>query len=180
LEVQVVEVHSRPQVAPRTQRHDARSAGGGEGVVQAQRECEVAEVVGGEVRLDALRVQREFGQRHDAGVVDEQVERSGPASGEGGHRPGVGEVESAHTNSGIAGAGSDVGGRPCSCIGVAHRECDVGARAGQGTCRFDADAGRTAGDDGSGAGQVDAGDDLVGGRLRSERGGDAVDNHTPI
>lgn len=82
-EVDVVEVHRRPQVAAGTGRDDARNfrrrvatvRGGGEGPVEASRENEVAEV--GELQLVPGEVHGPFRHRHDPGVVDQQVQ--GPA-----------------------------------------------------------------------------------------------------
>ena len=66
------------------ERHDPRVAGGGECVVQAECEREVAEVVGRELHLPALRGPLKVGQSHHPGVVDQDVQRSAPVGGEGG------------------------------------------------------------------------------------------------
>jgi hypothetical protein len=104
------------------ERHDPRVAGLGEGVVEAEGEREVPEVVGRELHLPALRGQLELGQRHHAGVVDEQVQRPAPARGEGGDRRAAGQVEPADVDVGVAGGGGDVGGRLLAGAGVAHGE----------------------------------------------------------
>ena len=150
------------------ERHDPRVAGGGECVVQAECEREVAEVVGRELHLPALFSPLEVGQSHHAGVIDEQVERPAPVRDEGGDGGLVGEVESLDVNGGVAGGSGDVGGDPVAGVGVAHGERDFGARAGQRTCRLDPDARRTAGDDRAPAREIDAVDHLGGGRGKSE------------
>lgn len=91
----------------------------------------------------------------------------------------VGEVEPGYVDAGVAGGGGDVGGCPVAGIGIAHRERDVGARAGQGTCRFDADARGGAGHDRALAAQVDPGNYLCGGRVESERSGNGCHGCRP-
>ena len=142
----------------------------GERVVQAECEREVAEVVGRELHLPALRRQLELGQRHHAGVVDQDVQRPAPVRDEGGDGRLVGEVEPADVDGGVAGGGGDVGGGPLAGVGVAHGERDFGARAGQRAGGLDPDARRAAGDDRALAREVDAGDHLGGGRVEAEAG----------
>jgi hypothetical protein len=56
----------------------------------------------------------------------------------------------------VVGVGLDVCGDPVGGVEPASSDGDVCAAAGQGTRRFDADAGSGAGDDDTPAGQVDA------------------------
>ena len=75
-------------------------------------------------------------------------------------------------DTGVAGGGDDVlGGTPARGE-VANREGHLGTRAGECPGGFDADARCSAGDDGPPAGEIDAGHNLGGGRLRGEHGGE--------
>ena len=173
-EVQVVEDDRRPEVPAGAERHDPGVAGGRERVVQPERKREVAEVIRGELHLDAARGELELGQRHHAGVVDEQVQRPVPAAGERGDRRQIGEVEPADMDVRVAGRRGDVGRGPVARAGVAHGERDVRSRAGERARRLDPDARRAARDDRALAAEVDALDHLRGGRVEAERRGDAV------
>jgi hypothetical protein len=79
-------------VAAGAERRDSGVAGRGQRVVEAEREHEVAEMVGRELELPAVRRQLERGQRHHAGVVGEDVERLGPVVRESGDRGRIGEI----------------------------------------------------------------------------------------
>ena len=91
-----------------------------ERVVQSAGQSEVAQMVGGELQLPTLCRQLEVRQRHHAGVVDEQMERSTPARGEGGDRRLVREVEPADVECIVARGGGDVGGTSVSGGGIAR------------------------------------------------------------
>ena len=112
----------------------------------------MAEVVDGELRLEAALVPGQRG-RHDPSVVDEEVQRApgGQVSiGEGIDRRRVdqvhrGDLHVAEVLLGGAGA-SD----------VACRDHDLGTGSAQDADRLPADAGVAAGDDRDRAGQVDA------------------------
>ena len=108
------------------------------------------------------------GERHHAGVVDQDVQRAVPGGDERGDRGLVGEVEAADAD----GPAVDRRGGALARGGVAHGEGHLGAGAGQRAGGLDADAGRAAGDDRALAGQVDALDDLGGRGVEAERGGD--------
>ena len=154
-------------------------SGRGEGAVQPGGQREVAEVVGGELALPSAVGELERGDRHHAGVVDQQVQRAGPRGGE--RRATLGEVDEVdvrHVHVGVAGGRGDVGRDPVPGGGVADREGDGRAGPGQRACGLHADAGGAAGDDRAGAGQVDALDDLVRGGGGVETGGDQ--GHGPI
>ena len=120
--------------------------------MQAGGEGEVTEVVGGELELPAFRG-AEFGGRHHAGVVDEDVERAVPVRDEVGDRLLVGQVQ------------------PC-----ADRDGDFGAGGGEDPGGLQSEAGAAAGDDRASAGQVDAVDHLGGGGGWAERVGGAHDS----
>jgi hypothetical protein len=95
---------------------DARQEQPGEG--------EVAEVVGAELQLEAVR-RRAVRRGHHAGVVDEHVDVAIEAFGEGTHRGQIGEVQRA--NLGVA---AQPGRRGLALGGVADGEHDV--RSGPG------------------------------------------------
>ena len=123
LEVDVLEHDRREPVRARAERDDARVAGGRERFVQAQREREVAEVVGRELAAPSPRGVR-LGRRHHAGVVDEDVQRAVPGVRERGDRRAIGEVEVAHVDVGVARRRGDVAAVCSPASSVAHGERD--------------------------------------------------------
>ena len=141
--------------------------------MQAGGEREVAEVVGGELQLPALRRAQLSGEAMTPALLTRMC--SGPSQRGDERRDGrlVGEVERRDEDLLVAGGRGDVLGGALAGLGVADGEGDLGAGAGQRAGGLDADAGRAAGDDGAAAGQVDAGDDLGGGGVGAERRGDA-------
>jgi len=174
-EVDVVEDDRGPHVCGGAHRDDTGSVpfagSGGEGSVQAETEREVAEVVGGELEFPPLRRPGQVTDDH-AGVVDQQVQRTGPPLGERGDGATDGEVQRADEDPAAAGRLGDVGGRPGAGVAVADGEGDLGARSRQRTGCLHPDPGRCAGDDRAEAGQVQSGDDVGGGAVRIEPGGD--------
>ena len=155
-EVEIVEDHRREHVAAGADGDDPGAAVGGQGVVEAEGQGEVTEVVGRELELPALaRVL--LRRRHDAGVVDEDVQRAVPPGHERGDRRPIGELERRHVDVAVPGGGRDAGGDPPAGLHVPHGQGDPGAGAGQRPRRLHADAGGRAGDDGPPARQVDAG-----------------------
>ena len=138
--------------------------------METEREHEVAEMVGRELELPAVWRQLERGQRHHAGVVDEDVERSGPGVREGGDRGRIGEVQRSDVNRVVAGRLADLDRGALAGVGVADGQRDRGAGARERAGGFDADPGRGAGDDCVPAGEIDALDHLGGRRLESEWG----------
>ena len=108
------------------------------------------------------RAEPQLGDRHHAGVVDEDVQRA------------VQRAANASTDSRSASSSQPTLVAPISvatrspAVDVADRERDLGARAGQRAGGLDPDARRAAGDDRALAGEVDALDHLDGGRLEAE------------
>jgi hypothetical protein len=94
--VQVVEYDRGQQVGAGADGHDPRAMGGGERVVQPGGEGEVAQEVRGELHFPALAGALELRERHDAGVVDQDVQRLVPGSGEAADGVLVGQVQGAH------------------------------------------------------------------------------------
>src|SRR5438874_12463203 len=72
LEVRVLEVDSSIRVPSRRQSDDARAVRLAQRRPEARSELEVAEVVRGELRLEAPPIPDEW-SRHDPGVVDQDV-----------------------------------------------------------------------------------------------------------
>jgi hypothetical protein len=145
-ELDVVEHHRRSHVRARADGHDARGSVGSERIVEADGQREVTEMVRRELQLPPLgRVL--FGGRHDAGVVDQQVQRSLPRGDKRGDRRAVSQLEPSDMNVPVAGAGADVGGDLPARIQIAHRQSDLDADAGQCPRRLHTDAGGRAGDD---------------------------------
>ena len=112
MEVRVVEDDRREQVPARAHRDDPRVPGRGQRRVQPEGELEVTEVVGRELHLPALGSALQLGQRHDAGVVDQDVQSALPGGDEVADRLPVSQVESRHVDLGVAGRRSDGLARP--------------------------------------------------------------------
>ncbi len=81
-----------------------------------------------------------FGDGHDPGVVDEDVDRAFPAVGERAHRRQICEIERAHL--GITG---DLRGDPLAFLKVANGEDDMRAGAGEHAGGLQAEAAGGAG-----------------------------------
>src|SRR5260370_15066457 len=79
LKVWIVEVDCGAEVSSRGKRDHSRAVRASQRRPKSRRELEVAEMVGGELRLDAAGVPRQR-SRHDARVVDESMD--GAAGGE--------------------------------------------------------------------------------------------------
>nr|WP_264295191.1 hypothetical protein [Microbispora sitophila] len=141
-----------------------------QGGQQAQSQLEVAEMVGRELPFVAARVSNQFAA-HDAGVVDEDVERAAGVEipgGEGVDRCRVEEVEP---------AGLDVldpGQRGRGAVRVACGHGDRRAGLVERTGGLQTDPAVAAGDDDARAGQVDAPEHVVGRRRRGEAGSDGT------
>ena len=142
--------------------------------MQAEREREVAEVVGRELHLLAAVRERQLLDRHHAGVVDEDVERPVPAGHEGVDAGEVGQLEVGDRDVVVAGARADVAGDLLAVAGPAHGEGDRGPSSGERAGGLDADARGAAGDDRPLAREVDALDHLRCRRLVAERGRDPL------
>jgi len=89
----------------------------------------------------------------------------------------IDEVERCDQDLLVAHAGDDVFGGALAGLEIAHGQGHLGVRAGERAGGLDADAGCAAGDDHPPAAEIDARDDVGGGRLRAEGGGDAVVVH---
>jgi hypothetical protein len=137
-------------VSTRGHHDDAGVAGCGQRVVQTGGQREMAEVVGAELGLPALRGPAVRGVHH-AGVVHQDVERSVPGGGERVDTRQIGEIELFDDDVGATGGVGDVGG-----------DRHLGAGVGEGPGGLHADAGGPAGDDRAPARQVDSVDDLQG------------------
>ena len=94
-------------------------------VVQAEREREMAEVVGRKGQLHALRGQLQLGQE-GARVVDEDVEWAGPVPHKRGDRALVGEVEPGNMDGAVASRRCDVASGACPGFDVPDGEGEVG------------------------------------------------------
>ena len=133
---QVVEVEVTVPVRRRADDHHPV----GEPWQQQVGQREVAEVVGGQVQLDAVGRRAER-QREHAGVVDEHVDRP-DRLGEGPHRRQVGQVEQSELD--VAG---HLLGRGAAPVEVADRQDDQAPRVGQDLGGLEADPSAGAGDD---------------------------------
>jgi hypothetical protein len=140
--------------------------------LEGERQGHVAEVVVGELQLPALG-RAGLGSRHDAGVVDQRVERALPGVGEGGQRLAALQVEDGVPHRLAAGAATDVGRRLLALLRSTDGEGDLGAGPGEGAGRLEAEARGAAGDDDAAAGEVEAVDHLGGGGGGGERGGES-------
>ncbi len=95
--------------------------------MQPQRQREVAEIVGPELPLEALRRLFQLGHRHDAGVVDQDVERSCPVIDEGLDGAQVRKVERPHLQGGVPGGLAQLLGNRSRGVGAADGKRDLGA-----------------------------------------------------
>lgn len=83
-----------------------------------------AEVVGADLQFEAV-AGAALRHPHDPGIVDQEIQRFGPPSGEGAHGGQIGQVEPAYLSGpGHGGSGALAFG------GVADGEHDPGADAG--------------------------------------------------
>jgi hypothetical protein len=98
----------------------------------------MAQVVGRELQLHALRGQPPLGQQHTR-AVDEDMEWAGPVPHERGDRALVGEVEPGDMDGAVAARRGDVCGHAGPGVGVPNSEREVGAGAGQRAARLDSD-----------------------------------------
>ena len=92
----------------------------------------MAEIVRGELHLPALFSARQFGQRHDPGIVDQHVHRLGAESGgkfPDGHE--IGDVEECRRDSVVSGGFGDLGSDLASGVKPTDTEGDVGAGSRQ-------------------------------------------------
>jgi hypothetical protein len=93
VEVEVVEKHRGKQVPARAYEDNARAVGLDQSAMQPGRQGEVPQIVGAELQFEALRRLLQVRHRHDAGVVDEDVERTRPAFYERLHRAEIGQID---------------------------------------------------------------------------------------
>jgi hypothetical protein len=129
----------------------------------------VAEVIGGELEFVPLGAEPKFGDGHDAGVVDQDVQRAGVVLDQAVDRGAVEQVQLRHRDRLVGGAGADVGGDALGRSQVACGDERLGAGRGQRAGGLHADTARSAGDQRATAAQVDAGDDIGGGGREVER-----------
>jgi len=128
---------------------------------------EVAEVVGCELQRPPVRGVRSR-RPHHPGVVDQDVRRPLPLRHELVVGAQIGEIERCDVYAVVIGRGGDVGDHVAASLKAAHREGHVGAGRRENAGRLDADTRGRGGHDRASAADVDAGDDLVGGGLKSE------------
>lgn len=140
---------------------DTGGAVGGERVVQARGEREVAQMVGGELQLPSLFGVL-LGAGHDAGVVHQDVQRALPGRGECGDGRRIGEVQVGHMHVLVAGRFGDVLGDELADRHVADGQSDGRPRTSQGPSRLRAETGGCAGDQRTAAREIDTLRDLCG------------------
>ena len=161
-------MESSAPVPVRAERDHARAFGGCQGGPEAAGELEVAEVVGGELRLVATGVARQR-RRHHARVVDEDVERLDRGDDAGCEAIDRGGIEQVHR------VENDVGHVAKSGLGlprIARGHEDLRARRAEGADGLEADPRVASGDDHALAPEVDTADHVFGGRGGAEAGSD--------
>ena len=104
---------------------------GCERVVQPVGKGEVPDLIGRELEFTAAVGQLMRWQRHDPGVVDEQVQRPFPGGDEGAHGVEVREVKPADADGLVAGRVTDIDGGSLAGSRVADREHHIGAPGGE-------------------------------------------------
>jgi hypothetical protein len=145
-------------VAAGRQVDDPCPARGAQRGQQGQRQLEVAEVVGRELRFVTARVPDQRAA-HDARVVDQDVQRAAGvevAGGEGVDRRRVEEVQPVDLDA------LDPGQRGSGALRVARADGDGRARPAEGAGGLQAEPDVAAGDDDVPARQVDALEDVLG------------------
>ena len=138
------------------------------------------EVVGPELKLEAFRRAPER-TRHDAGIVDEDVDGCPGrkhAVGETPHAPVLSQVEVFDPHGIAAGRGPDITSHRLALLAVPYGEGHGGTRGGESARRLDADPRRGAGHNGVLPVEIDARDDLHRRRPMSEPGRYAL-HHAP-
>jgi hypothetical protein len=146
--------------------HDTGAFGADERWPEPAGELEMAEVVGRELRFIAPRIPRQ-GRGHDAGIVDENVEFLRR------RQNAIGEVVDRRRVEQVHGLDDDIrhpGERLLCLCQIAGRNDGLRAGGAEGARGLDPDTGVTSGHDHGLAGQIDAFDDVGGGRCGSEAG----------
>ena len=169
VEVRIIPEHVRARVADGGERHDTGAFGRLQlrGEFHGQRH--VAEMVGAELAFPALADAGE-GAGHDAGIVDQEVQRpAGPGIviGKAAHAGEVGKVHRRDLD--LTG---DAGERFGCEFRTPRGYGDARPGRGEGADGFQPDAGIAAGDDGILALEVDALDDFLGRALGMKAGAD--------
>src|SRR3984885_13978313 len=101
-EIGIVPKYWAPEATGRRYRYHPCPIGSFEPRMQAERQSEVADKIGGELKFASILVARELGQRHDPGVVDETVYRAGPIRHEPANRCQVGNIKCADIDCAVA------------------------------------------------------------------------------
>ncbi len=164
LPLQVVEFDAAHSGRRAAQRRDTGVVGGAKQRQQVAGQREVAEMVAAELQLESVGRGLAFGRLHDAGVVDQDVDR--PAFGvellaERGDAGQRRKVEALDGQLGVGHLGADLldGGFAFGAVADGHHH--VGACGRQSGGEPEAEAGVRAGDDGELSGQVGDGDGEV-------------------
>jgi hypothetical protein len=100
-------------------------------------------VIGSELQLEAVNGCAPFGNRHDAGVVDEHVDVllvGEPPGGEAAHRGEVGDIELVEDDVGVGDSRADLRQRALSPLHAPAGSDDVGALACHRQRRLEAEA----------------------------------------
>ncbi len=172
-EVGVVEADGAVDVADGAEYDDAGLAGRGKRVVQADGKGEVAKVVRRELQLPAFGGTA-LGGGHDAGVGDEDVQRSPPRCGELPDRCEVGQVQLFGSCEVVAGSCRDVPCHDGSPLEVANGDRHLGSGGCEGTGRFQSQSTAASCHDRALPGKVHSGDDVGCRRLCIEGCGDGL------
>src|SRR3954447_5180039 len=98
--------------------------------MQPEAQGEVAQVVGGELEFPAFGGSGQFAD-DDAGVVDQEVQWPAPAASEIGNRGAVDQVQRSDVQGACGARSCDVLGDFCAGVGIADRQGDLGAGAGE-------------------------------------------------
>jgi Stage II sporulation protein E (SpoIIE)/GAF domain len=168
-EVHVTEHDRAVQVRIGAQRDDPRPARRRERRAEPGRQREVAQVVGGELQLMALRAAGQLRHGHDPGVVDQDVQWAAPARGHPCRRLQVGQVQQDRLDLRVAGRRGDPLGRVAAGRAAAGGHHNGRARAGQRAGGLVADPGVRPRHQRGLARQVDPLQDVTGGAVEPER-----------
>ena len=133
----------------------------------------MAKVVGSELHLPAFRGALQLRQRHDSGIVDQDMQWTSPLFGELSDGGQIGQVNPSQGDILIPSRFPELSCNRFCCREVANGERYVGSDVGKGPRCFYANTGRSSGNDYALPGEIDALRDICGGGTESETAGDA-------
>jgi hypothetical protein len=150
LEVEIRKIDATGAMRKATDVDDARLAAASQQGQQEPSEREVPQVVGSQLHFEAVSGELSLGQSHDAGVIDQQIDRPFKAlnsSDEICNRCEIGEIEALETQQRSGSQRPDFAEDPAAMRLVSSCEDDIRTCLGQGDGCFEAQSARCTGND---------------------------------